>query len=120
MRRVVLASVLLSVLACAKAPAVQPTHRGLFLGSNSLSSFTPCGEAKLWWVEGPASFGLQSRYRVLARRPFQPIYVELLAQYQPRSNRMPMEGHDGYLRVDSVLRAQLGVPADCKLVAPEP
>ena len=102
-----------------EAERVQPTHRGFYLGGNQLNTFTPCGEANLYWVVGRASFGLQSRYRVLARRPFQPIYVELIAARADMGNQAPMHAHEGNIRVDSVLRAQLGAPSDCKVVVPD-
>jgi len=107
--------------ACAgeKAPAIEPTHRGVYLAGNQLNSFTPCGEQKLYWVEGKASFGLQARYRELARRPFQPIYVELTAEVLPPGNQYPMEGHSGNIRVDTVLEARTVVPRTCKLPVPE-
>jgi hypothetical protein len=55
----------------------------------------------------------------LARRPFQPIYVELTAEVLPRGNQVPMEGHNGNIRVDTVLEARTVVPRTCKLPMPE-
>ena len=77
------------------------------------------GEKSTYWVEGKASFGLQASYREMARRPFQPIYVALLAQVQPPRNQALRVGHTGNIRVDSVLTARTAVPATCKIPAPD-
>lgn len=114
-RRLLVAAALAASCQREKAPGIEPSHRGIYVGGNQLNSFTACGEQKLYWVEGKASFGLQARYRELARRPFQPIYVELKAEVPARGSQAPMEAHEGYIRVDTVLEARTIVPRTCKL-----
>ena len=121
MRLAAIAALALLVQSCGeKKPEIEPSHRGVYFAAGAdVNSFTPCGEQSMYWVEGKASFGLQARYREITRRPFQPIYVELLAEVQSRSNQALREGHTGNIRVDSVLTARTVVPATCKLPAPE-
>ena len=118
--RFVAAALVCVAVACGgeeKKNAIEPTHRGVYIGGNQLNSFTSCGDTKLYWVVGKASFGLQSRYQQLVRRPFQPIYVEFLAAVVPPGNQAPMEAHNGNIRVDTVLEARITVPRTCKLPA---
>lgn len=68
----------------------------------------------MYWVEGRAQSALQTRYSALARRPFQPVYVEIKAQVLPRGSQAPMEGHDGAIRIDTVLTATTQVPLECR------
>jgi len=120
--RLAAAALLCAAVACRskeKENAIQPTHRGFYLAGNQLNSFTACGDQKMYWVVGKASFGLQSRYRELARRPFQPVYVELLAEIVPLGNQAPMEAHEGNIRVDTVLEARTIIPRTCKLPTPD-
>lgn len=79
-----------------------------------MNSFIPCGSDSIYWVEGRAKAALQSRYSQLAHRPFQNVYVELMAQVMPRGNQMPMEGHSGNIRIDTVLTATTQVPVECR------
>ena len=122
MRRAATAALLCLAVACRsqeKKDAIAPTHRGYYLAGNQLNSFTACGGEKMYWVVGNASFGLQSRYRQLVRRPFQPIYVELVAEIVPLGNQAPMEAHEGNIRVDTVLEARTIIPRTCKLPSPD-
>ena len=120
MTRFAAAALLCVAVACGgeKKSTIEPTHRGVYIGGNQLNSFTACGDTKLYWVVGKASFGLQSRYQQLVRRPFQPIYVEFLAEVVPMGNQYPMEGHTGNIRVDTVLEARTIVPRTCKMPSP--
>lgn len=122
MRRLVfVAAVLAACSAAGEAkPGIEPSHRGVYLGGNQLNSFVACGDKKMYWVEGKASFALGARYRELVRRPFQPIYVEFTAETLAYNGRMSMEGHTGYIRVDSVLEARTIIPRTCKLPEVEP
>jgi hypothetical protein len=110
----------LALSACKIAAKPQPTHRGVYTGGNQLNTFIPCGEDKMYWVEGKAKSALQSRYAEKARRPFQPIYVELKAQIVPPGNQAPMEGHEGSIRVDTVLTATSQVPLECRPKGSDP
>ncbi len=99
---------------CKVEPKPQPTHRGVYIGGRDMNSFLPCGVDSLYWVEGGAKPALQASYVRIARRPLQPIYVELKAQVLPRGNQAPMEGHVGSIRVDTVLTATNQVPLECR------
>jgi hypothetical protein len=118
--RSVTAALLFAAVSCRsdeKKDVTQPTHRGVYIAGNQLNSLTICDGRKIYWVVGRASFGLQARYQQLTRRPFQPIYVELLAEVVPPGNQALMEAHDGNIRVDTVLEARTTVPRTCKLPA---
>jgi len=73
----------------------------------------------MYWVVGRASFVLQSQYRQMAHRPFQPLYIEIRGEVAPAGGQAPMEGHTGNIRVDTVLRAQTIMPVDCKVLVEE-
>ena len=109
------------VAACggSKQAEVQPTHRGRYVGGDQLNTFAPCGEKQMYWVVGRASFVLQSQYRQMAHRPFQPLYIEIRGEVAPAGGQAPMEGHTGNIRVDTVLRAQTIMPVDCKVLVEE-
>jgi len=109
------------VAACegSRQPEVQPTHRGRYVGGDQLNTFAPCGEKQMYWVVGRASFVLQSQYRQMAHRPFQPLYIEIRGEVAPAGGQAPMEGHTGNIRVDTVLRAQTIMPVDCKVLVEE-
>ncbi|HEU4993845.1 MAG TPA: hypothetical protein VFT29_03465 [Gemmatimonadaceae bacterium] len=40
---------------------IEPSHRGVYLGGSQLNSFMACGDKKMYWVEGKASFGQRAR-----------------------------------------------------------
>lgn len=107
------------VLGCKEEPKYIPTHKGLFVYGNQLNSFTPCNEDRMYWVEGRAAKQIQARHGTMTRRPFQPIYVEIQGRVLPPSNQYPMEAHDGSIRIDTVLTAQIIRPKDCKIVGGE-
>jgi hypothetical protein len=110
----------LALSGCKIKEKPQPTHRGVYSSSQSLNTFIPCGEDKLYWVEGKAKSSLQTRYGELTRRPFQPIYIEIKAQVMPRTTAAPMEGHEGSIRVDTVLTATTQVPLECRPKGSDP
>ncbi|HMC57117.1 MAG TPA: hypothetical protein VKH19_18200 [Gemmatimonadaceae bacterium] len=110
----------LALSACKIAAKPQPSHRGIYTGGAQANYFIPCGENKMYWVAGKAKDALQSSYAEKARRQFQPIYVEVKAQVVPPGDQAPMEGTDGYLRIDTVLTATSQVPLECRPKGSDP
>lgn len=109
----------LALSACKIAEKPQPSHRGVYLGGQ-LRYFIPCGENHMYGVEGKAKDVIEARYAEKARGQLRPVYVELKAQVLPPDGRVPLEGTDGYIRVDTVLTATSQVPLECRPKGSDP
>ena len=73
------------------------------------------------WVGGNAPAVLALREYVLkhSQRPYQPVYVELLATLSPKQRVGDAAGYDGLLLVDSVENISLHLPEACRSLPPE-
>jgi len=119
-RATVVTAAALALGACKFAAKPQPTHRGVYTHAGELDTFIPCGENKLYLVDGGAKEGLKRSYAEKSRRQFRPIYVELKAQVMPPADKAPVDGTDGYIRVDTVLTATSQVPLECRPKGSDP
>jgi len=116
------ASAVLAALAlsgCKIAAKPQPSHRGIYMGGQ-LRYFIPCGENRMYGVEGKAKDALERSYGEKARGQLRPVYVELKAEVLPPGDQAPLEGTEGYIRVDTVLTATSQVPLECRPKGADP
>jgi len=114
------AAAALSVVACKITAKPQPTHRGIYTATGPLNTFIPCGENKLYLVQGRAEEALRRSYAEKSRRQLRPIYVELKAQVPEPQTQTAPDGTDGYIRVDTVLTATSQVPLECRPKGSDP
>lgn len=95
--------------------------QGVYRAGNQVNSLQPCPGNLVYWVGGNAPAVLALREYVLkhSQRPYQPVYVELLATLSPKQRVGDAAGYDGLLLVDSVENISLHLPEACRSLPPE-
>ena len=76
-----------------------------------VDAFRPCGSEATWWVtEGD---GLRRRYRALASKPYEEVYVELTGRAGPVGTFGHMGAYERELQVEEVLTIRPATDRDC-------
>lgn len=103
-----------SLLGGSKPEAKERSVRGFYVYGHEVSSFTPCGSPKIYWVTGPAEIELRNAHREFARAPYDDVYVEVTGQPRGRAtDRSLAADYDGLFYIDALVKARTAKPNDC-------
>lgn len=106
-------------LACLPAQAV--VWQGLYRAGAEVNSFQPCPGNLVYWLDGSSDVALSLREYALkyTRRPYQPIYVELVGELSGKPRTGAAAGYDDVLQLQSVEAISLELPEPCQQLPPE-
>lgn len=78
--------------------------RGLLVFGHEVRSLQPCGDTRFFWVHAPGALQqqLQTDYHRLAKRPYQPLYVEVEGEFSQRDVSGFAADYDGTIVVSAV------------------
>jgi membrane-bound inhibitor of C-type lysozyme len=78
--------------------------RGLLVFGHEVRSFQLCGDSKVFWISAPGSLHrwLQTEYRGLANRPYEPLYAEIEGEFSEHPVSEFSTDYDGTIVVSEV------------------
>jgi uncharacterized membrane protein len=78
--------------------------RGLLVLGHEVRSLQPCGDTRVFWLHAPGTLRqqLQADYRRLAKRPYEPLYVEIEAVFGEHPVSAFAVDYDGTIVVSEV------------------
>jgi len=78
--------------------------RGLLVLGHEVRSLQPCGDTRVFWLHAPGALHqqLQADYRRLAKRPYQPLYVEIEGAFSEHPAGGFAADYDGTIVVSEV------------------
>jgi uncharacterized membrane protein len=78
--------------------------RGLLVFGHEVRSLQPCGDTRVFWVHAPAALRqqLQTDYRRLATRPYEPLYVEIEGEFSKHQASGFAADYDGTIVISAV------------------
>ena len=121
--RAELTALLLAALTSAAAHAGDQAQalqlRGFYYWGAEVETFHPCDSDKAFWVTGPKQVLAPLREKASAlskarHKPYQPIYVEVLATPRARAADGFAADYDGMYELTSVQRADTTAPPNCE------
>jgi len=100
------ASGLVLVWLVAAVTACTSQMRGLLVLGHEVRTLQPCGDARVYWVHVPDAAlreQLEARYRRLATRPYDALYVEIEGEFVDRPSARFAADYDGTLAVRELI-----------------
>jgi uncharacterized membrane protein len=100
--------------------------RGLLVYGHEVRSLQPCGDTRVFWVHAPGAVHqqLQTDYRRLAKRPYEPLYVEIEGEFSQHQMSGFAADYDGTIVVSEVRSVSADGIEACRAAqpaaAPEP
>ena len=78
--------------------------RGLLVFGHEVRSLQPCGDTRVFWVHAPGALQqqLQTDYHRLAKRPYEPLYVEIEGEFSQHDVSGFAADYDGTIVVSEV------------------
>ena len=78
--------------------------RGLLVLGHEVRSLQPCGDTRVFWLHAPGALHqqLQADYRRLAKRPYQPLYIEIEGAFSEHPVGGFAADYDGTIVVSEV------------------
>ncbi len=105
----------------ASSPAARLVE-GRFVWGAEVETFRPCGDSLTYWVVASDSMRLhlRSTHGSLTSRPYQAIFLRVHGERTDGERGEFAREYDGLFRIDSVLTADVSVPATCEDAARSP
>lgn len=90
--------------------------RGLLVFGHEAHSLQLCGDTRVFWVRapGPLYQRLQADYWRLAKRPYEPLYIEIEGEFSEHSTSGFAADYDGTIVVSKVRRISAGGIGACE------
>ena len=78
--------------------------RGLLVLGHEVRSLQPCSDARVFWLHAPGALRqqLQADYRRLAKRPYDPLYVEIEGEFSKHQASGFAADYDGTIVISAV------------------
>lgn len=91
--------------ACAfTGPGASTEYAGVYSQGFEVDSFQPCGSPEQWWVTRGEE--LRERYRQVATRPYEEVYVVVRGRVGPPGHYGHMGAYARELSVDEVVQVR--------------
>ena len=95
--------------------------RGIYTWGAEVETLSPCNTNKTYWLEGSEAMlaplqEMAMKKADAANEAYQPIYVEVQANYAGQATDGFAVDYDGVMQLQAVQSSSNTVPADCKLL----
>lgn len=116
-RAALIAALIFSSSSCASVKGAV-VYRGNYYWGHEVETFDPCGSEQSFWVIGSDAVlqPLREETKKLSTtrgKPYQPIYVEIIAVSEGKAEDGFAADYDGVYRITSVKISSASIPSDC-------
>jgi hypothetical protein len=94
----------------------ETTLIGHYIYGHEVNTFQPCGDVKVFWVEGTNNMLelLEVSHRKYVSEPYEEVFVEIIGRFVTKANDGFASDYDGKIQVETLLLMRKKSQTGCR------